>query len=135
MSECAPYACLSFKEESEVKTRLLRGTLGRTVAVALLAALVPLPVLAAEKSPTSPAPGIKATVDRIVAREAAASKSVALARETQAAGPADKSQLDSGSFFKTPAGIICLAVVGAGVAYAAYSASHDRIHSVARQNQ
>jgi hypothetical protein len=31
--------------------------------------------------------------------------------------------------------MICLAVVGAGTAYALYSAKHDRIHSVARQNQ
>jgi hypothetical protein len=104
------------------------------MAIAVLAALVPLPALAGEKTSSAPAPGIRATVDRIVAREAANAASGAVSSRTaQEANPTDRSQLESGSFFKSPAGIICLAVVGAGVGYAIYSSRHDRIHSVARQ--
>ena len=46
-------------------------------------------------------------------------------RSEQASTPAKQSP----AFFKTPAGIAVLAVLGAGAGYAIYSAQHDRIHS------
>ncbi len=117
-----------------MRIRLLwRGAAGRAVALAIVAALVPLPLAAGETSQPAPGKSFKASVEKIVARESAATARAAVARRTQKAGQGDKSQLDSGSFFKTPAGFICLAVVGAGVGYALYSASNDRIHSVARK--
>ena len=56
-----------------------------------------------------------------------------LAQEKPA--PADKSDLGSASFFKKPAGIVVLGLLGAGIGYMAYSMSNDRIHSAVRQNQ
>jgi hypothetical protein len=112
---------------------LWHGAIGRAAALAIIAALVPLPVAAGETSQPAPAKSLKASVEKVVARESAATARTAVARRIQEASPADKSQLESGSFFKTPAGIICLAIVGAGVGYAIYSASNDRIHSQARK--
>jgi hypothetical protein len=40
--------------------------------------------------------------------------------------------LRSGSFFKSKAGIAALLIIGAGTAYAIYSASNDRIKSSGR---
>jgi len=37
------------------------------------------------------------------------------------------------SFFKSGPGAVALAVMGAGVGYAIYSASHDKINSPAKQ--
>jgi len=46
-------------------------------------------------------------------------------RSEQASTPAKQSP----AFFRTPAGIAVLAVLGTGAGYAIYSAQHDRIHS------
>ena len=116
-----------------MKIRLMwRGAIGRAVAFAIVAALVPLPLAAGQTSQSAAGKSFKASVEKVVARESAVSARAAARRE-QAANTADKSQLETGSFFKTPAGMICLAVVGAGVGYALYSAKNDRIHSVARK--
>ncbi len=109
------------------------GTIGRLVALAIVAALVPLPVSAGQTSQPTTGKSLKASVEKAVARETALTARATAARRAQGRGTADKSQLEAGSFFKTPAGMICLAVVGAGVGYAIYSAKNDRIHSVARQ--
>jgi hypothetical protein len=52
-----------------------------------------------------------------------------VAQSQQAEGSA---ALQSGSFFKSPVGIAVLAAFGAGVGYALYSASNDRIRSSGR---
>lgn len=100
----------------------------RVVAFAVAMAAIPLPGLAAEPNKPAPAPGLAASI-----ASAAASSKVTL-EQAKPAAP-DKAQLGSTSFFKSPAGVIVLAVVAAGTGYALYSASHDRIHSVIRQNQ
>lgn len=46
--------------------------------------------------------------------------------------PAPKTDLRSKSFFKTPAGLATLVIFGAGVGYAIYSSSNDRIRSEGR---
>lgn len=93
--------------------------------VALAGSLLLPPPAAAE--PAAATPTITATARRLAAREAAAM------RERQGAQtPAPSTDLRSGSFFKTPAGIVTLLVVGAGTAYAVYSASNDRIRSTGR---
>ncbi len=117
-----------------MKIRLMwRRAIGRAVAFAIVAALVPLPLAAGQTSQSAAGKSLKASVEKVVARESAVSARTAVALRAQGASTTDKSQLETGSFFKTPAGMICLAVVGAGVAYAAYSAQNDRIHSVARK--
>ncbi|HEY3380394.1 MAG TPA: hypothetical protein VGK32_01425 [Vicinamibacterales bacterium] len=98
----------------------------RAVALAVALVAVPLPSLA-DEGKAAPTP-LKASI----------AKAAATARLEQArpAGSSEgTAQLGSKSFFKTPAGLIVLAVVGAGTGFAVYSASHDRIHSVIRANQ
>lgn len=101
---------------------------GRIVALALVLAAVPLPGWAGEPGQPPPAPGLKASIAK-----AATSGSAAL-EQSKPQAP-DRSQLASKSFFKTPAGIVTIIVVGIGTGFAVYSAKHDRIHSVVRQNQ
>ena len=59
-------------------------------------------------------------------------KTPATPRLAQDQTGAPRTDLGSSSFFKTPAGIITLVAVGAGVGYALYSTSHDRIKSPGR---
>ncbi len=46
--------------------------------------------------------------------------------------PEPRTDLRSKSFFKTPAGLATLVIFGAGVGYALYSSSNDRIRSEGR---
>ena len=56
-----------------------------------------------------------------------------LGRQTEGSiDPGADATLDSPSFFRTPLGVAVIAIVGAGTAYALYSAQHDRIHSATR---
>lgn len=120
---------LDHKEVGNVKHQFRTWRTGvRVLALALVLSAIPLPGLAEESSKPAPVPGLKASIAK-----AAASGSVAL-EQAKPAAP-DKAQLGSSSFFRKPAGMIVLAVVAAGTGYAMYSASHDRIHSVIRQNQ
>ena len=101
----------------------------RVVALALVLAAIPLPGLAEDSTQPVAKPGLKASIAK-----AAANTTTAASQGQKAAAP-DKAQLGSRSFFKSPAGMIVLAVVAAGTGYALYSSSHDRIHSVIRSNQ
>lgn len=93
--------------------------------VALAGSMLLPPPAAADPAPA--APTIAATARRLAATEAPAM------RERRAAqDPAPTTDLRSGSFFKTPAGVVTLVVVAVGTAYAAYSASNDRIKSPGR---
>lgn len=99
----------------------------RATAFALVLAAIPLPVLAEESTQPVARPSLKASIARAVANSA-----VAAPQAQHKVATADKSELGTPSFFKKPAGIIVLAVVAAGAGFAAYSASHDRVHSVIR---
>lgn len=66
---------------------------------------------------------------RAVQRGAAAS---ALKERRAEQAPEPKTDLRTKSFFKTPAGIATLLIFGAGVGYALYSSSNDRIRSEGR---
>lgn len=108
-----------------------RITCARVVAVGVMLALAPLPVAAAETiQPATPSVDFKAAVQKIAATERLASIPAAAARDR--AQSSSVPNLQSPSFFKTPLGLAVIAVVGAGSAYALYSAQHDRIHSTAR---
>ena len=113
-----------------VKITACRSCLARAGLFAMILALVPLPVAAADeaahgKSTTN----IKVSMERMVARDIASAPTASLARparQGQAAG-------NSSGFFKSKPGIIALVVMAAGTGYALYSASHDRIHSPGKQ--
>lgn len=111
------------------------GALPRAVLLAVIVALVPLPVLAGEPSHAAKGQPLQASIARAAAREAllASPSRVGAAREGQQGAPVDRSALDHSSFFKTKAGAVALAIVAAGTAYALYSTSHDRIHSTVRK--
>lgn len=97
----------------------------RVLALLLALAIVPLPAFAQQPTnqPTAK-PGIRASIAKAVTSARVAPS------KGQSQAPTDgKAQLGSGSFFKKPAGLLVIALVGAGTAYALYSASHDRIHS------
>ena len=105
------------------------GARARVLAAGLTIALVPLPLAAAEADRPAPAITLKAAVDKAAATERLASSPAAAAQTAQ---PIDAPNTGSRGFFKTPLGLTVIAVVGAGTAYAMYSAQHDRIHSAAR---
>ena len=114
------------------KPSVWRSTYARIVALGVALAVVPLPVAAAENSqPTSPV-NLRAAIAKAAAAEHLVVTPVAAARQAQPGTAATDPALQSPSFFKTPLGLAVIAVVGAGAAYAVYSASHDRIHSPVR---
>lgn len=78
--------------------------------------------------PTPPRSSIVESARLAAVREAGAMKE----RQAAQTPPATNTNLRSGSFFKTPAGIATLAIFGAGVGYALYSANNDRIKSAGR---
>jgi hypothetical protein len=106
-----------------------RGARARVLAAGLTIVLAPLPLAAAEADRPAPAITLKAAVEKAAATERLASSSDAAAQPAQ---PVGTPNLGSRGFFKTPLGMAVIAVVGAGTAYAVYSAQHDRIHSAAR---
>ncbi|MGE5813556.1 MAG: hypothetical protein ACM36C_03640 [Acidobacteriota bacterium] len=110
--------------------RFWRRPIARTVLLSAAIVAAPLPCLAGDASTTAPrpSPAIKATVAKIlVTQRLAASMPVARAQNQ------GTTNLGSSSFFKTKAGIITIVAMVAGVSYALYSTSHDRVSSPNRQ--
>ena len=108
-----------------------RPTGWRVIALALAVALAPLPALAGEATPPAkPDTGLTASAERLAATEAfRVQPQTARAQESGWTNP----ERGSGSFFKSPAGILTLIVVGVGTGYALYSTSHDRVKSPGRE--
>lgn len=104
---------------------LRRLHLGRLMALAVMLALLPLPVLA-DDGPGKAAPGIRVSAAAIAQAKPLAAST---AQSAQNAPP----ETSSPSFFKKPIGIAVLATFAAGVGYALYSTSNDRVHSPAKQ--
>lgn len=102
----------------------------RVLVLALMVAALPLPCAAEGASPTTATPGLTASIGPM-ARAIALDKPVA-ARKLTAQAPGESRAPGSKSFFKTPAGVVVLAVVAAGTGYAIYSARHDRIAPTGR---
>lgn len=92
--------------------------------VALTLGILPARAFAEPTRPTSLLDSARAAVTR----EAGAMKE----RQAAQAPASPKTDLRSGSFFRTKAGVATLVIVGAGIAYAVYSASNDRIKSPGR---
>jgi hypothetical protein len=101
----------------------------RVLVVALAVAAAPLPSFAGDpNTPVKPRPTLT-----LLVKQAAAVTPVTVARAQGTTNKADKSSLDSPSFFKSKAGVIALVVLTAGAAFTIYSSQNDRIQSVARQ--
>ena len=104
-----------------VPVRMWRRPVARAVLLTAAIIAAPLPSFAGEGSPT-PSPSIKASVAKVVVTER-----LAVAGSTARAQ--DTSVLGSPSFFKTRAGIVTMVALVAGVTFALYSTSHDRVKS------
>jgi hypothetical protein len=118
-----------------------RASFRRAAILALAVTLVPLPLAAAEKAAPAQAPAqpLRTSIAKHAAREALVTST---RRTPQNAAPqnsarprAQSNNPQSTGFFRSPAGIACLAVIAVGTGYALYSASNDRIHSVVRDGQ
>ena len=112
-----------------VRLTVWRGALPRAVLLAVVTALVPLPVAAGDAKPAPKAKTIRASMQEMVARDVAATPARSAARRAEQ----DNQSKESIAFFKSKPGMIALAVMIAGVGYALYSTSHDRIHSAGKQ--
>lgn len=105
-------------------TRMRSTALG---CVVLAGGLLLPPTATAE--PTKVPASLLQSGRAIAARQAAAMKEGQGAQVPQGQATTD---LRSGSFFKSAAGIATLVIFGGGVAYALYSSSNDRIKSPGR---
>ena len=113
-----------------VRLTAWRGVLPRAGLLAVLIALVPLPLAASNGGTDAKTPTIKASMERIVARELTAAPASSTAVRPAVQG---QTQGDSPAFFKSRPGMIALVVMVAGTGYALYSAQHDRIHSAGKK--
>ena len=111
--------------ETRARLRLPVRLIGAGLTIVLTS--LPLAAAAADGA-ASPAQPLKSAIARAAATERLASTTTAPALAAQGA-TADPT---SRRFFKTPLGLAVIAIVGAGTAYAVYSAQNDRIHSAAR---
>jgi hypothetical protein len=111
------------------------------VVLAVCVGLIPLPVFAGEPTPAAKPSSseaakpnesrtLRAAIEKIDARDL--KPTMPSRPEARRAAQADTVK-QSPAFFKTGAGIAVLAAIGAGVGYALYSTSHDRIHSPGRE--
>ena len=107
-----------------------RGGLLRAGLLAVIVALVPLPVAASNGGTDAKTPTIKASMELIVARDLTAAPASSAAERAARQG---QTQSDSPAFFKSRPGMIALVVMVAGTGYALYSAQHDRIHSAGKK--
>lgn len=123
-----------------VRSPALRRALPRAVVLAVAVAMVPLPAFAgALSTPEKPAqpPQVAGTIKPAQPLRAAIEKTDARdfkpttsSRNAPRRAAQDTTAgKESPAFFKSGTGIAVLAVVAAGVGYALYSTSHDRVHS------
>lgn len=78
----------------------------------------------------TPVPSLLQTGRSIVARQAVSAPPAAAQQQGQSTP--DRSSLESKAFFKSKAGAAVLVLFGAGVGYAVYSSSNDRIRGIGR---
>jgi hypothetical protein len=123
-----------------IRLHLSRGALPRAILLALIVALVPLPVTAADNGKTTSAKpsSLREAASTIAPRDLAAAQTgpttqkiarPSARRSDQGSSPATQ----SGGFFKSTPGIIVLSTLAVGVGYALYSTSHDRVSSPGRK--
>jgi hypothetical protein len=98
----------------------------RVLVLALAVAAAPLPAFAGDPPTPQANLNLKASIQKVVAKEVVTVKASAVARSQDSSG-GTSTDLGSPSFFKTPAGIITLVVTAVGVGFALNSTSKDRI--------
>lgn len=108
---------------------ILRPWRSTAVLLAISIATAPLPALAEETDGTTAkaSPGIRTSVEKVVTTQV-----LVTTRPVAAARQSTSTDLSSKTFFKTPAGIAVLVALGAGIGYALYSTSNDRVKSPAK---
>ncbi len=105
-----------------MKTWLARCRFTPVMAMAVAAALVPLPALAGENSPTArPATSLTAAIAAAAAHEGVAARRTATMPAKAQQGGSKNPDLSSWGFFKTPLGIGVAVLLVAGTGYAVYS--------------
>lgn len=110
--------------------RFLWFSAWRVFVIALAVAAAPLPSLAGEAHEAVAAkPTLRTSIEKIAVSEAKTLAESPTANAQQSQPTVDKGKLESGSYFKSTAGIITLVAVGVGVGYALYSTSNDRVKS------
>ena len=113
-----------------VRTTWWCGMVARAVLLAMITTLIPLPAAASGTATSPPTPTVKASMERIVARDVAATPArKTVARDDRQGGAPGGSP----GFFKSGPGMVALVVMAAGAGYALYSAQHDRIHSAGKK--
>lgn len=130
-----------------VRSSVPRSAVPRIVAFALSVALVPLPVAAraptTPSAPDQPKPAavavetikppqqpLRAAIEKVDARELQPAPARRAMRRSAQSTDVNK---ESAAFFKSGTGIVVLAVIAAGVGYALYSVSNDRINSPGKE--
>ena len=116
-------------------TCLWRRHLARVLILALVAGAVPADCLAGGTPPPpgESAPTLAASIQKAAVMESAKMGKARASSSVAAQDPGQpRTDLGSTSFFKKPAGIVALILVGVGTGYALYSTSNDRIKSPAK---
>lgn len=104
----------------------------RVLALAVAVVAAPLPALAGETPGTSAQPVLQTAIAKVAVSEVQALSTPSPVRAQEAPAVDKEATLGSGSYFKSPAGIITLVAVGVGLGLALYSTSNDRVKSPAR---
>ena len=110
-----------------------RGPGGRVGLLVLAAALIPLPVVAADATPAHATPAVKMSIRQAAAREAARAAvktPMVAASEWRADQTGSKGTM---GFLKSRPGMIAVTVMAVGTGYAIYSVNHDRVKSPGRK--
>jgi hypothetical protein len=109
-----------------------RPSVAQIVVLAVAITAAPLAATAGETTVTAakPRPSIRTAVQKVVATQTL--EDARTTAQAQAQAGSTRTDLGSKNFFRTPAGIIALVALGAGVGYALYSTSNDRVKSPAR---
>jgi hypothetical protein len=105
--------------------RPCRRPLLRVLLLALAVAAAPLPAFAGDPPTAQANLNLTASVAKAVAKEAVTLKPAPVARAQSSGGTT--TDLGSGSFFKSPAGIVALVATAVGVGLVLRSTSKDRV--------
>lgn len=97
----------------------------RVLVLALAVAAAPLPAFAGDPQASQATLNLKASIQKVVAKEVVNAAHTPVARATQAGGT--KADLGSGSFFKSPAGIVAIVATAIGLGFTLRSTSKDRV--------